>query len=62
MMLLLRALVLLMLGTSLGCFAAYGITGRLRFRILGVRVLASTLVAGLLFFAVLFFERVVMFP
>lgn len=60
-MLLLRAVVLLMLGASLGCFAAYGLTGRLRFRVVGVRILASTIVAGLIFFAVLIFERVVMF-
>jgi len=57
-MLLLRAVVLLLLGAGVVCFLAYATTGNLRWRALGTRLVTWTIVAGLVFFAVLFFERV----
>jgi hypothetical protein len=58
MMILLRTLVLLMLGAGLVCFVAYALTGRAQYRALGLRVVKWTIVAGLVFFAVLIVERV----
>ncbi|MEO7339232.1 MAG: hypothetical protein ABIV63_21860 [Caldimonas sp.] len=60
-MLFLRTVVLLMLGASLACFAVYAVTGSLQYRRVGVEVVKWTIVAGLLFFAVLFVERVATF-
>ncbi|MEO7010191.1 MAG: hypothetical protein ABI156_13665 [Caldimonas sp.] len=60
-MLLLRSVVLLLLGASLVCFVAYATTGRLQYRVLGIRVVKWTIVAGLVFFGVLILERVVPF-
>ena len=56
-MLLLRALVLLMLGVGVACFAVYAVTGSLQYRRVGLRVVKWTIVAGLVFFAVLIVER-----
>ena len=56
-MLLLRAVVLLMLGLGVACFAIYAVTGSLQYRRVGVRLVKWTVVAGLLFFAVLIVER-----
>ena len=56
-MLIVRALVLLLLVTGLGCFALYVGTGQRRFRVLGVRIVQWTVIAGLGFFAVLILER-----
>ncbi len=56
-MLIVRALVLLLLVTGLVCFALYVGTGQRRFRVLGVRIVQWTVIAGLGFFAVLILER-----
>ena len=56
-MILLRAVVLLMLGLGVACFAVYAVTGSLQYRRVGVRLVKWTVVAGLLFFAVLIAER-----
>jgi hypothetical protein len=56
-MLLLRALVLLMLGLGVACFAVYAVTGSQQYRRVGVRLVKWTIVAGFLFFAVLIVER-----
>jgi hypothetical protein len=61
-MLFLRALVLLMLGAGLVCFAAYAVTGKLPYRSRGIRIVKWTVVVGLVFFAVLFIERVANWP
>jgi hypothetical protein len=60
-MLFLRAVVLLMLGAGLICFAVYATTGKQQYRALGTRIVKWTIVAGLVFFGVLFFERVAEF-
>ena len=56
-MLLARAVVLLLLLAGLVCFALYVGTGQARFRVLGVRIVKWTVIAGLVFFAVLIAER-----
>jgi hypothetical protein len=56
-MLLARAVVLLLLLAGLVCFALYVGTGQARFRVLGVRIVKWTVIAGLGFFAVLIAER-----
>lgn len=56
-MLLARAIVLLLLVAGLVCFALYVATGQQRFRVLGVRIVKWTVIAGLGFFAVLIAER-----
>jgi hypothetical protein len=56
-MLLFRWLVLLLLISSLVCFAFYIGTGQPRYRQFGLKILKWTVVAGLGFFAVLIFER-----
>jgi hypothetical protein len=58
-MALLRVLLLLMLVASVVLFAAYAITGQVRYRRFGLRVLLTAIGAGFLFFAVLIAERVV---
>ncbi|MDQ6681291.1 MAG: hypothetical protein M3Y67_10075 [Pseudomonadota bacterium] len=60
-MLFLRTVVLLMLGASLVCFVVYATTGKAQYRALGTRLVKWTVVAGLVFFGVLIFERVVPF-
>ena len=57
-MLFLRSVVLLMLGAGLICFLVYALSGDLRYRVLGVRIVRWTIFAGLVFFGVLFLERV----
>lgn len=56
-MLIFRTIVLLLLVAGLLCFAMYIGTGQARYRVLGVRVVKWTVVAGLGFFAVLILER-----
>ena len=56
-MLLARSIVLLLLVAGLVCFALYVGTGQQRFRMLGVRIVKWTVIAGLGFFAVLIAER-----
>ena len=57
-MLFLRTIVVLLLGAAVVCFGVYAWTGSLPYRRLGVRLVGWTLVAGLVFFGVLFVERV----
>lgn len=54
-----RALLLLMLLAGVGCFAAYAVSGQVRFRGYGLRLVRWTVVAGLVFFAVLIVQRLV---
>jgi hypothetical protein len=52
-----RAILLLLLFGGLGCFALYIATGQAGWRALGLRLVKWTVVAGLVFFAVLAIER-----
>jgi hypothetical protein len=52
-----RALLLLMLVAGAACFAAYALSGQLRYRHYGIRLVQWTVVAGLAFFAVLIILR-----
>jgi hypothetical protein len=52
-----RALLLLMLIAGAACFAAYAVSGQTRYRHYGMRLVQCTVVAGLLFFAVLIVLR-----
>lgn len=54
-----RVLVLLLLLAGLGCFAAYLLTGQLRYRAIGIRLIKWTVIAGLVFFGALIAERLV---
>ena len=56
-MLIARWLVLLLLGAGLVCLALYLGTGQVRYRVLGVRLVKWTVIAGLGFFAVLIVEQ-----
>ncbi len=56
-MLVFRAGVLLLLFLGGACFAVYAVTGSLQYRRVGVRLVKWTVVAGLVFFAVLIVER-----
>ncbi len=56
-MLIFRWIVLLLLVAGLVCFAMYLGTGQQRFRMLGIRIVKWTVIAGLGFFAVLILER-----
>ncbi len=58
-MLLVRTLVLLLLLAGLACFAAYAVTGRLRYRAIGIRLVKWTVIAGMVFFGALIIERLV---
>ena len=60
-MLIFRWIVLLLLVAGLVCFAMYVGTGQQRFRVLGLRIVQWTVIAGLGFFAVLILERLAMF-
>lgn len=60
-MLFLRTVVLLMLGAGVACFGIYAVTGSMQYRRFGTRIVKWTIVAGLVFFAVLFVERVAKF-
>ncbi len=57
-MLLIRWLIVLPLLVAIGAFVAYAITGRQRYRVFGLRVFRITLVAGVLMFAVMIYDRV----
>ncbi len=52
-----RFVVLVLLGAGLVCFVLYASTGQQRYRVLGVRIVKWTVIAGLGFFAVLIAER-----
>ena len=52
-----RWLMLVLLVGSAVCFAFYAGTGQERFKRWGLRMLITTLAAGFVFFAVLFFEQ-----
>jgi hypothetical protein len=52
-----RFLLLAMLVASALSFALYATTGRVRYRVFGLRVLVAALVAGFIFFAVLIAQR-----
>ncbi len=54
-----RAILLLLLIAGLGCFVLYIATGQMRWRALGLRLVKWTVVAGLVFFAVLAAERLI---
>ena len=56
-MLIFRWIILLLLVSGLASIAMYIGTGDMRYRILGVRIIKWTVVAGLEFFVVLIFER-----
>jgi hypothetical protein len=58
-MLIFRWIVLLLLVAGLVCFAMYVGTGQRRFRVLGIRIIKWTVIAGLAFFAVLILETLV---
>ena len=58
-MALVRVLVLLLLLAGLGCFAAYLVTGKPRYRAIGVGLVKWTVVAGMVFFGALIIERLV---
>ena len=53
-----RFLMLLLLVASAVSFILYAVTGQMRYRKIGLRVLTATVIAGLFFFAVLIVERV----
>ena len=59
-MLIFRWLVLLLLAAGLVSLAMFIGTGQARYRVLGVRIVKWTIVAGLGFFAVLILERLAM--
>ncbi|MCB1979111.1 MAG: hypothetical protein KDF25_07085 [Burkholderiaceae bacterium] len=56
-MLIARTLVFLLLLSSALFFAVYAATGQVRYRRLGLVILKWTVIAGLVFFAVLFITR-----
>ena len=55
-MLMFRWVVMLLFAAGLVCFAMYVGTGQVRYRVLAIRIVKWTLVAGLGFFAVLILE------
>jgi len=58
-MALVRGIVLLLLVAGLACFAAYLVTGRSRYRVIGIRLVKWTVIAGMVFFGALILERLV---
>ena len=54
-----RALLILMLIAGAACFGVYALSGRMRYRVYGVRLVVASLVAGLVFFAVLIVQRLI---
>ena len=56
-MLIARTLVLLLLLASAVFFAFYAATGQVRYRRFGLVILKWTVIAGLVFFAILFITR-----
>ena len=59
-MLIFRSVVLLLLAAGLVSMAMYVGTGQTRYRVLAIRIVKWTLIAGLGFFAVLILERLAM--
>jgi len=59
-MLIFRWIILLLLAAGLVCLAMFVATGQVRYRVLAVRIVKWTLIAGLGFFAVLILERLAM--
>ena len=59
-MLVFRWIVLLLLVAGLVCIAMFVGTGQVRYRVLAVRIVKWTVIAGLGFFAVLILERLAM--
>lgn len=59
-MLIFRTIVLLLLVAGALSLAMYVGTGQARWRLLGIRILKWTIIAGLVFFAVLVLERIAM--
>jgi len=59
-MLIFRWVVLLLLAAGLVSLAMFVGTGQARYRVLAVRIIKWTLIAGLGFFAVLILERLAM--
>ena len=58
-MLIFRWIVLLLMVAGLLCFAMFIGTGQQRYRVLGIRIVKWTVIAGLGFFAVLILETMV---
>ena len=58
-MLIFRWIVLLLMAGGLLCFAMFIGTGQQRYRVLGIRIVKWTVIAGLGFFAVLILETMV---
>jgi hypothetical protein len=56
-MLIFRWVILLLLVAGLVCLALWVGTGQVRYRVLGVRIVRWTVLAGLGFFAVLILEQ-----
>ena len=56
-MLIFRWIILLLLVSGLICMAMYLGTDQVRYRILGIRIIKWTVIAGLAFFVVLILER-----
>jgi hypothetical protein len=54
-----RGILLLLLAAALVCFGMYMATGKARWRALGLRLVTWTVVAGLVFFAVLAIETLI---
>ncbi len=54
-----RAILLLLLIAGLGCFVLYIATGKTRWRARGLQLVKWTVIAGLVFFAVLVAERLI---
>ena len=52
-----RVLIFLLLLASIGCFGAYAVTRQRRYFNVGVVIVKWTVIAGLVFFGVLFVER-----
>ena len=52
-----RALLIVMLVAGAACFAVYAASGRMRYRVYGVRLVGGSVVVGLVFFAVLIVQR-----
>ncbi|HEY8907084.1 MAG TPA: hypothetical protein VIM63_13695 [Rhodoferax sp.] len=52
-----RGIILLLLLGAVASFVAYIVTGQVRYRTWGLKVLQWTLLAGFAFFAVLILER-----
>ena len=54
-----RGILLLLLVAAVACFVMYMVTRQAGWRVLGLRLVTWTVVAGLVFFAVLAIERLI---